>query len=59
MQKRLDAVTIGLNAMGAACIALTTFPPSPAATLIGAAQMFGMAGGAAGPSCRRSSSRCY
>ena len=34
--------------VGAAYIALTSFPPSRAATLIGATQMFGMAGGSAG-----------
>ena len=33
---------------GAAYIAMTNFPPSRAATLIGATQMFGMAGGSAG-----------
>src|SRR5689334_4226003 len=35
-------------AVGAIYIASTNFPPSKAATLIGATQMFGMAGGAAG-----------
>jgi MFS family permease len=34
--------------VGAAYIAMTNFPASRAATLIGATQMFGMAGGAAG-----------
>ena len=34
--------------VGAAYIAMTNFPPSRAATLIGATQMFGMAGGSAG-----------
>jgi MFS family permease len=34
--------------VGAAYIATTSFPPSRAATLIGATQMFGMAGGSAG-----------
>jgi MFS family permease len=34
--------------IGAAYIATTNFPPSQAATLIGATQMFGMAGGSAG-----------
>jgi MFS family permease len=34
--------------IGAAFIATTNFPPSRAATLIGATQMFGMAGGSAG-----------
>jgi MFS family permease len=34
--------------IGAAYIATTYFPPSRAATLIGATQMFGMAGGSAG-----------
>src|SRR5215831_2077052 len=34
--------------IGAAYIANTNFPPSRAATLIGATQMFGMAGGSAG-----------
>jgi MFS family permease len=34
--------------VGAAWIATTSFPPSRAATLIGATQMFGMAGGSAG-----------
>src|SRR3954462_63987 len=34
--------------IGAAYIATTTFPASRAATLIGATQMFGMAGGSAG-----------
>ena len=34
--------------IGAAYIATTSFPASRAATLIGATQMFGMAGGAAG-----------
>jgi MFS family permease len=34
--------------VGAAYIAITYFPPSRAATLIGATQMFGMAGGSAG-----------
>jgi MFS family permease len=34
--------------IGAAYIATTSFPPSRAATLIGATQMFGMAGGSAG-----------
>jgi MFS family permease len=34
--------------VGAAYIASTSFPPSRAATLIGATQMFGMAGGSAG-----------
>ena len=34
--------------VGAAYIARRTFPPSRAATLIGATQMFGMAGGSAG-----------
>ena len=34
--------------VGAADIAMTNFPPSRAATLIGATQMFGMAGGSAG-----------
>jgi MFS family permease len=34
--------------VGAAFIATTNFPPSRAATLIGATQMFGMAGGSAG-----------
>src|SRR5204862_6789169 len=34
--------------VGAAYIAMTNFPPSQAATLIGATQMFGMAGGSAG-----------
>jgi MFS family permease len=34
--------------VGAAYIATTNFPPSRAATLIGATQMFGMAGGSAG-----------
>jgi MFS family permease len=34
--------------VGAAYIATTHFPPSRAATLIGATQMFGMAGGSAG-----------
>ena len=35
--------------IGAAYIATTEFPASRAATLIGATQMFGMAGGSAGP----------
>src|SRR4051812_17898602 len=35
--------------VGAAYIATTSFPASRAATLIGATQMFGMAGGPAGP----------
>jgi MFS family permease len=34
--------------VGAAYIAMTSFPPARAATLIGATQMFGMAGGSAG-----------
>jgi MFS family permease len=34
--------------VGAVYIAMTNFPPSRAATLIGATQMFGMAGGSAG-----------
>jgi MFS family permease len=34
--------------VGAAYVATTSFPPSRAATLIGATQMFGMAGGSAG-----------
>src|SRR5262245_16681181 len=34
--------------IGAVYIATTSFPPSRAATLIGATQMFGMAGGSAG-----------
>ena len=34
--------------VGAVYIATTAFPPSSAATLIGATQMFGMAGGSAG-----------
>jgi MFS family permease len=34
--------------VGAAYLAITNFPPSRAATLIGATQMFGMAGGSAG-----------
>ena len=34
--------------VGAAYIATTSFPPARAATLIGATQMFGMAGGSAG-----------
>ena len=34
--------------MGAIYIATKNFPPSRAATLIGATQMFGMAGGSAG-----------
>jgi MFS family permease len=34
--------------IGAAYLAMTHFPPSQAATLIGATQMFGMAGGSAG-----------
>jgi MFS family permease len=34
--------------VGAACIATANFPASSAATLIGATQMFGMAGGSAG-----------
>jgi MFS family permease len=34
--------------IGAVCIATTNFPASRAATLIGATQMFGMAGGSAG-----------
>jgi MFS family permease len=34
--------------VGAAYIAISNFPPSQAATLIGATQMFGMAGGSAG-----------
>ena len=34
--------------VGAAYIATTNFPASRAATLIGATQMFGMAGGSAG-----------
>src|SRR5262249_23995701 len=34
--------------VGAVYIATTSFPPSRAATLIGATQMFGMAGGSAG-----------
>src|SRR4029453_620192 len=34
--------------VGAAYIVTTNFPPSRAATLIGATQMFGMAGGSAG-----------
>src|SRR6476469_9953373 len=34
--------------VGAAFIAMTSFPASRAATLIGATQMFGMAGGSAG-----------
>jgi MFS family permease len=38
----------GFAPVGAIYIASTKFPPSKAATLIGATQMFGMAGGAAG-----------
>jgi MFS family permease len=38
----------GFAPVGAFYIATTKFPPSKAATLIGATQMFGMAGGAAG-----------
>src|SRR5215831_19547036 len=38
----------GFAPVGAIFIASTKFPPSKAATLIGATQMFGMAGGAAG-----------
>ena len=34
--------------VGAVYIATKNFPPSQAATLIGATQMFGMAGGSAG-----------
>jgi len=34
--------------VGAVYIAVKSFPPERAATLIGATQMFGMAGGAAG-----------
>src|SRR5262249_22932400 len=37
--------------VGAVYIATKNFPASQAATLIGATQMFGMAGGAAGPVC--------
>ena len=37
-----------VRAVGAVYIATTNFPPSRAATLIGATQMFGMAGGSAG-----------
>jgi len=36
------------SAVGAIYIASTEFPPSQAATLVGATQMFGMAGGSAG-----------
>jgi MFS family permease len=52
-----DAATIGrllqgaggaFSLVGAAYIATTNFPASRAATLIGATQMFGMAGGSAG-----------
>src|SRR4029450_10836579 len=38
----------GLALVGAVYIATTNFPASRAATLIGATQMFGMAGGSAG-----------
>jgi MFS family permease len=38
----------GFAPVGAIFIATTKFPPSKAATLVGATQMFGMAGGAAG-----------
>lgn len=44
----LQGVGAAFAAVGAIYIASTNFPPSQAATLIGATQMFGMAGGSAG-----------
>jgi MFS family permease len=44
----LQGVGGAFAAVGAIYIASTNFPPSQAATLIGATQMFGMAGGSAG-----------
>jgi len=44
----LQGVGGAFAAVGAIYIASTNFPPSRAATLIGATQMFGMAGGSAG-----------
>ena len=44
----LQGAAGGFAPVGAIYIATTKFPPSKAATLIGATQMFGMAGGAAG-----------
>ena len=44
----LQGAAGGFAPVGAIYIATTRFPPSMAATLIGATQMFGMAGGAAG-----------
>lgn len=44
----LQGVGAAFAAVGAIYIASTNFPPSQAATLIGATQMFGMGGGSAG-----------
>ena len=44
----LQGVGAAFAAVGALYIASKNFPPSQAATLIGATQMFGMAGGSAG-----------
>jgi MFS family permease len=44
----LQGIGGAFAAVGAIYIASTNFPPSQAATLIGATQMFGMAGGSAG-----------
>lgn|SRR5215831_2406204 len=44
----LQGIGGAFAAVGAIYIASNSFPPSQAATLIGATQMFGMAGGAAG-----------
>jgi MFS family permease len=44
----LQGIGAAFAAVGAIYIATTNFPPSRAATLIGATQMFGMAGGSAG-----------
>jgi len=44
----LQGVGGAFAAVGAIYVASTNFPPSQAATLIGATQMFGMAGGSAG-----------
>ena len=44
----LQGVGGAFAAVGAIYLATTNFPPSQAATLIGATQMFGMAGGSAG-----------
>src|SRR4029453_1045394 len=48
MGRFLQGAGGGFALVGAAYIATTNFPASRAATLIGATQMFGMAGGSAG-----------